>query len=67
MNTEVQSKSPDLVAYQVDEIGEKKFYHRIGVAWSNRKGGTKVKLSAFPVDGEILLLPPRPREEQDGA
>jgi hypothetical protein len=58
-----QSKKPDLVAYQVSQIGDKNYYHRIGAAWSNSKGGAKVKLEAFPVNGEILLMPPREREE----
>jgi hypothetical protein len=63
MSEENQSKKPDLVAYQVSQVGDKAYYHRIGAAWSNSKGGAKVKLEAFPVNGEILLMPPREREE----
>jgi len=67
MTEETKNKAPDLVAYQVDEVGDKSFYHRVGVAWSNSKGGAKVKLFAFPVNGEILLLPPKEREDGEEA
>jgi hypothetical protein len=59
-----QSKKPDLVAYQVSQAGDKSYYHRIGAGWSNSKGGAKVKLDAFPVNGEILLMPLREREDE---
>ncbi len=63
MSTESTNKKPDLVAYQVSESGEKSYYHRIGAGWTNSKGGVKVKLDALPVNGEILLLPPKARDE----
>jgi len=63
MSTETKNKTPDLVAYQVTESGEKAFYHRIGAGWTNRYGGAKVKLDALPLSGEILLLPPKARDE----
>lgn len=66
MSTETENKKPDLVAYQVSKVGDKSYFHRIGAAWSNSKGGAKVKLEAFPVDGEILLLPPKEREDGKG-
>jgi hypothetical protein len=61
---ENQPRKPDLVAYVVTGSGENQFYHRIGAAWSNSKGGAKVILNAFPVNGEILLMPPKAREEE---
>jgi hypothetical protein len=57
------SKRPDLVAYVVTKRGDKAYYHRIGAAWSNTKGGCKVRLEALPVSGELLLLPPRQGED----
>lgn len=63
MSTESTNKKPDLVAYQVSEIGDKSYYHRIGAGWTNSKSGVKVKLDALPVNGEILLLPPKARDE----
>lgn len=60
------SKSPDLIAYTVRESGGQSFFTRIGAGWKNAKGGAKIKLDAFPVNGELLLLPPRDDEAQDG-
>jgi hypothetical protein len=59
MSANQSPKKPDLIAYVVKENGEKSFYNRIGVAWKNSKGGVKIVLEAFPVSGELLLLPPR--------
>ncbi len=64
MTEEIKSNKPDLIAYQVTEHGENSYFHRIGVAWSNSKGGCKVRLEALPVNGELLILPPREREEE---
>lgn len=58
--------SPDLIAYAVRGSGEKSYFSRIGAAWKNAKGGAKVKLDAFPLNGELLLLPPRQGEDRQG-
>ncbi|MCB9987715.1 MAG: hypothetical protein H6868_00075 [Rhodospirillales bacterium] len=60
---QTQSRKPDLIAYVVSESGKKTYYHRVGAAWRNSKGGAKVVLEAFPVGGELLLLPPRQTEQ----
>lgn len=57
--TQETGRRPELIAYTVTRSGQEDYYHRIGVAWSNRKGGCKIKLHALPVDGEILLLTPK--------
>ena len=57
------TNQPDLIAFTVQESGEKSFFSRIGAAWANSKGGYKIRLSAFPVNGEILLMPPREGDE----
>lgn len=54
-----ETRRPDLTAYTVTRSGKEDYYHRIGAAWQNSKGGYKIKLHAMPLDGEILLLPPR--------
>ena len=61
--SDTNTKSPALIAYQVDrnENGNA-FWHRIGAAWQNKKGGFQIKLTALPVDGELVLLPPKARE-----
>ena len=58
MNKET-AKRPELIAYTVTESGGENRYHRIGAAWANSKGGCKIVLHALPLDGEILLLPPK--------
>ncbi len=57
-------KKPDLIAYTVTQSGEKSYFQRIGAAWSNSKGGSKVILEALPVNGEILLMPPKAQDEE---
>ncbi len=57
--TKETAKRPELIAYTVTESGGENRFHRIGAAWENSKGGYKIKLHAHPLDGEILLLPPK--------
>ena len=63
MTTENTPKRPDLIAYAVTERGKeaekKPFFHDIGAAWANSKGGYSLKLVSLPVNGEIALFPPR--------
>ena len=54
------SKKPDLIAYAVSEgADDKNFFTRIGAAWENSKGGFNIKLAATPIDGNLVLLPPK--------
>ena len=57
--TKETGKRPELIAYTVTESGGENRYHRIGAAWRNSKGGYKIVLTALPLDGAILLLPPK--------
>ena len=57
--TKETGKRPELIAYTVTESGGENRYHRIGAAWQNSKGGYKIRLHALPLDGDILLLPPK--------
>jgi hypothetical protein len=67
MSRKSEPRKPDLIAYVVTGGGERSYYHRIGAAWNNQAGGARLVLDAFPVNGELLLLPPREREDgQDG-
>jgi hypothetical protein len=50
---------PDLYAYTVTGPQDKPFFTRIGAAWKNKKGGYGIRLEALPVNGEIVLLPPK--------
>jgi hypothetical protein len=61
--TEQPKKSPTLIAYAVNESSGKSHFTKIGAAWPNTKGGFGIRLDAFPVSPEIVLLPPQEREE----
>ena len=65
MSTAKQN-SPALIAYHVTEKGEKAYWTRIGAAWPNKKGGFQVKLETRPVNGELVLLPPKAPQEGEG-
>jgi hypothetical protein len=43
------------IVYTVTEKGEKSFWTRIGVAFSNRDGSLTVKLDAVPVNGTLQI------------
>ena len=57
--SEQKKKSPDLIAYNVTERNEQAFWNRIGAAWKTKSGGFRIKLNTLPVDGEIVLHPPK--------
>lgn len=42
----------------------KDFWVRIGTAWPTKQGGWSIKLDALPVTGEIVLAPPKPKDNQ---
>jgi hypothetical protein len=52
-------KTPDLIAYNVNNRGETAFWNRVGAAWKTKSGGYTIKLEALPVNGEIVLHPPK--------
>jgi hypothetical protein len=41
---------------------DKNFYTKIGAAWKVAADGISVKLQALPVDGSIVLFPPKADE-----
>lgn len=49
-----------------DERSDKSYWTKIGMAFANKNGGFSLRLDALPVNGEIVLLPPKPRDEQGG-
>ena len=50
-------KKPEMRAYTVTGSKGKAFYHEIGAAWANSKGGYGIRLHSLPVNGEIVLFP----------
>jgi hypothetical protein len=57
--TEATKKNPALIAYNVTKRGEKDYWNRIGAAWMTKSGGYRVRLETIPVNGEIVLHPPK--------
>lgn len=55
------------VAYVVTERGDKSYWNRIGVAFTNRDGSLNVKLDAFPANGALHIRDFEPRDEVDGS
>lgn len=59
---------PDWTAFAVVDLeaGGKSRWREIGVGFNNAKSGTiKIKVDAFPLNGEIVLLPPREQRERE--
>ncbi len=50
---------PALIVYTVSGTDDNPFWTRIGAAWKNSKGGFQVQLNALPIDGKLVLLPPK--------
>jgi hypothetical protein len=55
------SNGPKFYAYTVkDRAGKKPVWTKIGSAWSHAQGGGfNIELQALPMDGRIVLMPPR--------
>jgi len=43
------------IAYTITERGERTYWTRIGVAFTNRDGSITVRLDAVPVSGTLCL------------
>jgi hypothetical protein len=48
-----------------DERGEAKtFWVKLGAAWENDKGAISILLDALPVNGKIVLMKPKERDNR---
>lgn len=47
--------APRKIVYTVTEKGEKSFWTRIGVAFTNRDGSITARLDAVPVNGVLQI------------
>jgi len=57
-------QKPSLTAYAVSGEGKQAFWTRIGSAWPHKSGeGFSIELSALPVNGRIVLMPPKAETE----
>jgi len=54
---------PFKVAYVITERDDKKYWNRIGVAFTNKDGSINVKLDALPTGGTLQLRAFEPRDD----
>jgi len=65
-----ENRRPDLIVYAVNQAkgsGKeevKPYFNQVGAAWANSKDGYNIRLFALPVDGELVLLPPRSQDDE---
>jgi hypothetical protein len=61
------TSAPNFYAYTVkDRVGKKAVWTRIGAAWSHAQGGGfNIELQALPMDGRIVLMPPKEEPSSD--
>lgn len=58
------SKKPDYEVFVSEKNGDDKtYYTRVGAAWNVAKDGISIKLKALPLDGNLVLFPPKPAED----
>ena len=61
------ANGPTFYAYSVSERGEgeKAFWNRVGAFFAHQRGeGGTLILDAFPVNGRVVLLPPKAEEAE---
>jgi hypothetical protein len=61
------AKRPDYEAFVSQKNGDKNFYTRVGAAWAVSSGGISIKLHCLPVDGNLVLFPPKPADESQAS
>ncbi len=53
-------KRPDFEVFVSEEReGQKPWYTRVGAAWNVASDGISIKLQALPLNGELVLFPPK--------
>ncbi len=53
------------VVFAITERGEKSYWTRVGVAYTNRDGSLTLKLDALPVSGTLQVRDEEARGERD--
>lgn len=60
-------QTPELRAYTVNNYGKgadkSTRWTEIGAAWRTQNGNLRIQLEAVPVNGQIILLPPKADDE----
>jgi hypothetical protein len=57
------SNRPDYDVFVSQKNGDKNFYTKVGAAWNVAKDGISIKLQALPLDGNLVLFPPKDPDE----
>ena len=55
---------PMKIVYTITERGDKSYWTKIGVAYTNRDGSINLKLEAVPVNGTMQVRDWTPRDDQ---
>ena len=53
------AQRPDYEVFTSQKNGEKNFYTKVGAAWLVAKEGISITLHAIPLDGKLILFPPK--------
>jgi len=63
------SNAPTHYAYTVKDRGSDKkgIWTRIGAAWGHKSGGLTIELEALPLNGKLVLMPPKSAEAEEVA
>lgn len=62
------TKKPTHIAYAVTGEGKHAFWTRIGSVWPHQHDeGFNIELNALPVNGRIVLMPPKAEDSIEGA
>jgi len=60
------TRKPSYIAYAVNGQGKNTSWTKIGTAWLQKSGeGFNIDLSAIPVNGRIILMPPKSEATED--
>lgn len=54
-----KGQRPDYDVFISQKNGDKNYYTRVGAAWNVSNDGISIKLQALPVDGSLVLFPPK--------
>lgn len=62
------SNKPTHTVFQVTKAGEGSFWNKIGAAWEHKDGeGFSIKLSALPLEGEIVMRVAKEKPEDENS
>lgn len=60
----MSGRKPDYEVFVSEKKGDdtKTFFTRVGAAWNVGNDGISIKLRALPIDGNLVLFPPKTDE-----